>query len=341
MTEAPDGNQSTTLPGKETLSQLVARILDQLSVSAWLPAGVLVFIILVVGSLRATQGDVGDALGKLGDLSASSLVLLFIAVILTTVITQAFQFEAIRLLEGYWGPGRARTAIAGRRCRRHLTKRNRLWKRMNAINDHAFRSSMCAMLDRRGISTETIDLVRRLHHGEVKRDELSESQREQVRRHAWEKYAPISDRRQVDSLAAAARRAYPDTDLAIRPTRLGNTLRAYEDPVEAEIGAPIERFVQRVFHKLPPATQVNHDHVRARLDLYCSLVVVFVLGGAIAVAVLATVDAVEAVIAGAVAPVLAWLSYRAAVTSARHYGTMLQTIADLVGDATGDAAAAN
>src|SRR3954452_19887722 len=160
MTDPSDGDEPATVPGKETLSQLIARILDQLSVSAWLPAGILILFILLVGSLRAAGGNVGEALSKLGNLSASSLLLLFIAVILTTVMTQAFQFEAIRLLEGYWGPGPASTAIADRRCRRHLAKRNALWNRIQSINDQAFERAISRMLASKDISLETVDLVR-------------------------------------------------------------------------------------------------------------------------------------------------------------------------------------
>jgi hypothetical protein len=62
------------------------------------------------------------------------------------------------------------------------------------------------------------------------------------------------------------------------------------------------------------------------------LVIVFLINGIIAVATLTSVDVTEGVIGGLVAAVLAWLSYRAAVTSARLYGTILNTIADLVTD---------
>jgi hypothetical protein len=66
---------------------MVAKILDQLSVSAWLPAGVLIFGLLLLGSIRAGDGSVHDALKDLAHLSASSLILLFVAAILATVLT--------------------------------------------------------------------------------------------------------------------------------------------------------------------------------------------------------------------------------------------------------------
>ncbi len=257
---------------------------------------------------------------------------LFIAVILTTVMTQAFQFEAIRLLEGYWGPRPIMVRLAERRRRTKAAKRDALWDRMGAIEDRAHGRAISAMIEK-GVPVETIELVRKLYRGEITEDDLTESQRDEVTSHPWEAYAPTGDLRRLDTLDAAAR-CYPDTDLGIRSTLLGNTLAAYEDPVEERIRGPIEDFVQRVFHRLPPHTQVDHDHFRSRLDLYCSLVVVFLLDGVIAVAALAGVDVVEAVVSGVVAALLALLSYRAAVTSARLYGTMLNTIADLVDEET-------
>jgi hypothetical protein len=108
---------------RQSLSELVAKILDQLAVSAWLPAGVLVVLGVAIGSLRAANGHVSHAIASLGSLSLSALVLLVIGIVLATVLTQAFQFEAIRVLEGYWGPGSVRTALTEAGCRRHLKKR--------------------------------------------------------------------------------------------------------------------------------------------------------------------------------------------------------------------------
>jgi hypothetical protein len=51
---------SPRLPGpkaQETFSQLVARILDQLNVSAWLPAATLVFLVNLKAAAIRTNGD--------------------------------------------------------------------------------------------------------------------------------------------------------------------------------------------------------------------------------------------------------------------------------------------
>jgi hypothetical protein len=315
------------LGGRQTLSQLVAKILDQLSISAWLPAGVLILLALVAGSLRAADGEVGKAVSSMGDLSAASLVLLFVTIIMATVLTQAFQFEAIRLLEGYWGTGKLRSALTDVRCNRYIAKREAIWDRLKAVEDAAFDRAVLAMLAD-GVSAKTVDLVQRVYAGQVQARQLSKKQRDKIARHPWEEYAPAAALRQRDALAAAARR-FPEQDHAVRPTRLGNTLRSYEDPIEANLRGPIEGFVQEVFHRLPASLQSEHDQLRSRLDLYCSLVVVFVLSGVVGVGLLADVNDLESAGAGVLAVALGWLSYRAAITSARYYGTLLGTIAEL------------
>ena len=283
------------------------------------------FAAFLVGSLRAARGDVNVALTKLGNLSLASLLLALGAVILTTVLTQAFQFEAIRLLEGYWGPGRIRSAIANVRCQRHLAKRNRLWVGMADLEKRAFGRAASRMLEE-DIDPSIVDMVARVHRGELDPDDLTEPLRRDFDDHPWEEFAPTDLLRRIDAMAAAARR-FPEDDRAIRPTRLGNTLRAYEDPVEAQIGRPIEAFVQDIFHELPLSLQTDHDQLRSRLDLYCSLVIVFSLCGVTAIGLLAGINAIQAALAGAVFALLVWLSYRAAVTSARAYGSILTAIA--------------
>ncbi len=85
------------------ISAFVARVLDQLTLSAWLPAALLtasVGVLLEFRNLRSV-----DLLSAVTALTADPLRVLVITIpvlILATVVTQAFSFEAIRTLEGYW-----------------------------------------------------------------------------------------------------------------------------------------------------------------------------------------------------------------------------------------------
>jgi hypothetical protein len=72
--------------------------------------------------------------------------------------------------------------------------------------------------------------------------------------------------------------------------------------------------------------RAEHARVRSRLDLYCSLAVVFALSGLAGVAALAFLGAQFSAVAAALAGTLTWLSYRAAIASAREYGRVLQAI---------------
>ena len=91
----------------EGLSQFLAKVLDQLSLTAWLPAAVLVAGITVLGRLRLNSDESpGDVLSALARMHFGALVILLFALVTATVITQSFAFEAIRVLEGYWGANR-------------------------------------------------------------------------------------------------------------------------------------------------------------------------------------------------------------------------------------------
>jgi hypothetical protein len=123
---------------RETLSQLVARILDQLSISAWLPAGAAVFITVLLVELDDESGDLPKAMEEIRNgLGWGDLGLVIAAVILMTMLTQAFQFGAIRLLEGYWGAWRFAGGLANLGCRWQLRRMRRLYERKEASEGEA------------------------------------------------------------------------------------------------------------------------------------------------------------------------------------------------------------
>lgn len=78
--------------------------------------------------VRSEKGSPSEAFKKITDFGFPQVVVVLgvAAVIVGTVATQAFEFESIRALEGYWGPGRIREAVARWRCQRHISKRKHL-----------------------------------------------------------------------------------------------------------------------------------------------------------------------------------------------------------------------
>jgi hypothetical protein len=337
VTEAPPTPSAPSdagrAPAEQTLSQLAARILDQLSVSAWLPAAALVGFLLVIGTVAHTGGDVGDALRQISQLRLAAVILLIAAAIVGTIFTQAFQFEAIQLFEGYWGPRRFPRRVREWRTARHVRRRDALIADRTSTTARAWASARAAMLaDRRVGMTlaereRDVAIVGRLVAGEQVAAPTANAIR-LVKN--WHDYAPAAERRHLGTLRNALSR-YPKREYLVQPTRFGNVLRAYEEHVHVIRGdEPLERFIQQIRDRLPSWLVHEHDQLRARLDLYCTLVLVFVVAGAASIPVLLGAGVSSGVIAGAVISAFAgsWIAYRAAVTSARAYGTLLTTIAE-------------
>jgi hypothetical protein len=329
---------------RESLSQFVARVLDQLSVSAWLPSGAfvlgLVFIFQLLQARRMSPasglaGDVSAAFQAMAQIGLSQIVLLLIAIIVLTIATQAFAFEAIRTLEGYWGTWRLVEYAAGKRSRRFANARRRLDDRYGELTRSAWQSARTALeaLQRElettsprdaWITPNVLAIVGAAATAEEQPTKVRLNAREQEVRESldWTTYATselLRRRVNVDK----KRRDYPQPSRSL-PTRLGNILRAHED----ETGEPdVEGFVQRVFDDLPKSMRDDHDDQRSRLDLYSSMVFVVGSVGLIAVAAIGPTDPVDAGWCAAVTILLMWIMYRAALSSARAYGFLLVSMA--------------
>ncbi|MGH4008919.1 MAG: hypothetical protein ACRDTH_12320 [Pseudonocardiaceae bacterium] len=318
-----DPESPTVLPtakSRESLSQFVARVLDQLSISAWLPAGALVAILLLFGELRANAGDLGDALADIGDLPGGGLVLLLIGVVLGTMVTQAFEFEAIRVLEGYWGVGLLGRSLGDLGASWHRRRRNGVQRRYSRIEDEAFGAARQAML-RKEVPAAVVDVLERDRAGlPHDADPALVAKAHSI---GWRSYGPPTKVRWLDDLTIRMKE-YPAADHRVLPTRLGNVLRASEDRCFQHRTGALETAVIEVFNDLPSALQSEHDQHRSRLELYCSMVFVLVAAAVCAYPVLRNHGWQ---VATALAVGSAFLSYRAAVASAKKYGLVLEAIA--------------
>ncbi len=125
---------------------------------------------------------------------------------------------------------------------------------------------------------------------------------------------------------------YPSLDYRILPTKLGNTLRTYEDKLHAVLGGSMEGMILRMYDSWPASLKDEHDHYRSRLNLYCSLFLVFLLSAAVAWPVLFIGNWLPPSLAMAMTISLAYFSYRAAIASARGYQTVLATAMDKLED---------
>jgi hypothetical protein len=338
-----------------TLSELAARILQQLALSAWLPAAALTLLVAFILELgaaldnagptsrapganqrsHAVGSTLGRALAALGKIHPGALVLLGVVVVVLTMLTQAFSFESIRLMEGYWGINRLTERLAEARARHFRKVAKELDRRYRTLTKRAWkraRVSIAAEQERlRGLSLQvrfTDEMITALGDQVLLRPtavHLTDEQRELVNGRDWEADAPPDLlRRRINLLKR--RDDFPNLQHVV-PTRLGNVLRHYED---ATGYGTVESLVDDVFDSIPASLRISHDEQRGRLDLYCSMTVVLGVSALIA-AVRFGRDhwgyGLSALIIGLVG---SWMTYRAAVASARYYGSLLVSIARYV-----------
>jgi hypothetical protein len=330
----------------ETFSQFVARVLDQLELSAWLPSAAMVlqlyFIVQLgtaVDAKRTSAAEaVGVALSHMGATGIGGAVLLAVAVVVLTILTQAFTFEAIRFLEGYWGTARLVERVAEYRVNLYCRKIERLSDLERSLTKQAWFTAKAKLV-------ETQNEIRRTGHrpdvtpamidhleGMVLQEapsarpvRLTAAQQERLNTYKWEALANGEQlRRRVNVIRQL--QDYPAPDRAL-PTRLGNVLRAYEDQLDADDLDEVESYMQRIYDSLPASFQENHDQQRNRLDLYCTMVFVVAISGLVAVARFAPRHWPYAAGAACVAVIGMWTMYRAALATARAYGQLLVTSA--------------
>lgn len=323
----------------ESLSQLIAKILDQMSTTAWLPSAVLVSLTLLVATIWQNDGDVSAALTEVTQMEFTQLLLLVGAVIVTTTVTQAFEFGAIQTLEGYWGTGWLGRRLANRGVRRFTSKKQNLESRLREAREQLV-GQMRTRLKNLNDVTEKDRLIIENDILELP-EEGSEQELRSAREVDWRARADSSVVRLAEELENALQ-FYPPKDYRILPTRVGNTMRSYEDRIVANGHAEglggaeggrtdaddgrLQGYVERLVDRLPEELRRDHDLHRQRLDLYASLVFVFAAAGLLAFPVLAVQPSRAGLVVPAACWVLAWLSYRALNAAARGYGGMLETI---------------
>ena len=331
-----DGETRATAP--EGLSQFLAKVLDQLSLSAWLPSATLVGSILLAAELRVTDGVVRDAFKSIAGIGFVGVVLLVVAVVVLTTVTQAFQFESIRLLEGYWGPGRLSSWLGDLGCAWHSFRRDSFQRRQKKVRRRAVDEAIKEIARRnrkqlaKGYRPVLPDASLPLLRTFVRKDHLegaSDDVAAAILTFRWRDFSPGHLIRRETGFAKRLR-WYPPGN-AVLPTLLGNTLRSTELALHTSGG--IEGLVQRNFHRLPLGLRAEHDESRTRLDLYCSMSLVVVAGGVACAAIVTPIGWRWPSGAAAIALLMSVICYRAAVTSSRMYAEVLRSIDGFLVDA--------
>ena len=331
--QGPSGESGLAAP-PEKLSAFLARVLDQLSLSAWLPAAFLTASLAVMYRL-AQQGNL-DVAKAVTDLTSDPVAFLIVTVpivILATLVTQSFSFEAIRALEGYWERRWLLGWLHHGLVRLRMKHKASVRARLPGVRDRAFGSARSPMqLD--GRPREVVDAIEADLLG-LDRDDL-EGQPERLRANtAWRDYGDPILIAKYDRLRGVLKE-YPEDGL-IMPTKLGNVLRATEAKLQ-NAGGDVGTFALRRRRLVDARIQVQHDQFRTRLDMYCILVFVSVLLAALWPVLLKDVPhpwASEFMV-WLIPPVsyslLTVAAYKAAVASARGYCTILRFMDQASGD---------
>lgn len=335
------------------ISGFIARVLEQLSLSSWLPAIVFVGNAALLFALHGKKNlDIVGAVKDLIELNWGILVVLLFALVITAVITQAFEFETIRLMEGYVDTrSGALVRPVLHRIRRHQTKRAQLEASIARARQTAIANAHRRAMDDELATEEdlrSLEIYEYLIFNRSIPDQLmpyvaaaSDFQ--------WTERADAVDLYVLDALEARFN-SYPAAHRVL-PTRLGNVLRAAEDTVLLVDGEDLEGFILRHNDLLPATIRSEHAEYRSRLEMYCGLALIFVALAGLAGGTLwgYTDEWGWRVLTPAVYLALTWVSYQAAIASASGYGQALREASGWVenraelggGNAQGDASERN
>ena len=151
----PDGSKAS-----DGISAFVARVLDQLSLSAWLPAAFLTVSVAALLQFRSMRSaNLLDAVRQLTKNPFQVLVITIPLLVIATMVTQAFSFEAIRILEGYWrgrGPiGLVRASM----IRWHVRRKKRIIDHKYKEYRKALGAAMPELILRRGVPVEIFKAI--------------------------------------------------------------------------------------------------------------------------------------------------------------------------------------
>ena len=307
------------------VSQFLARIFEQLSLSSWLPAAMLVGNLAVLLQMRSQQSTGVIAAVKGLSEPLGVVVALLFALVLATIVLQAFEFELIRALEGYFDSMRGPVAgLAGRRIRVHEQRQQDVKKAYREARNAAFGRARTKLLQLpNGPYTQAqLDLLERVVLQLPSDEPLERDQVRAVMRIPWRDQLPAAELYRLDVLNSRVG-WYPQRHRVL-PTKLGNVLRAAEDQLQLQPGENLEGYVLRHYDKVPALVRNDHHDYRTRLQMYTSLLLVFLLLGGAAIGLRAGWTPWWAPLATAATFLgLGVVAYQASLAAARGYGLVL------------------
>jgi hypothetical protein len=324
---ANDVGSGASASSGDGLSAFVARVLDQLALSAWLPAAFLTAGVAVLLEFRSRRSaSILNAVGKLTAHPVQVLVIIIPLLVIATVVTQAFSYEAIRALEGYW-PRRGPVGLLAKlMIRRHVHRKKTIIERRSKESAKAFTAALPKII------LESDDLtgpIARAIESQLsgRGPGASGLQGEELQVfintiQTWRDQAEAWRLARIDRLISE-QKSYP-VDSRVLPTKLGNLLRTTEDELKHASG-DVRSFVLRQRNTVSRRIQVQHDQFRTRLDMYCTLVFVSAFLAVISpIALIGRIGNISTALATVSFAIMAITSYLAAIVSASGYCTALR-----------------
>jgi hypothetical protein len=309
------------------LSAFTARVLDQLALSAWLPAAFLTASLAIMLEFRNSRSaNIIDAVGKLTAHPVQVLVILIPVLVIATVVTQAFSFEAIRTLEGYWRARGPLGSFGKLRIQRHVQRKKAIENRRRSQSAEAFRAALPKIFldsdDLTGPIARAIETQLSDRNSSAPDLQGKDLQIFVKTIQSWRDQADSWRLAKIDRLIAE-QNSYP-VESRVLPTKLGNLIRATEDQLQ-HAGGDVQSFVLRQRDTVSHRIQMQHDQFRTRLDMYCTLVFVSAFLAAITFIILVgRVGVVSICVTSGGFALMAAASYLAAISSASGYCTALR-----------------
>lgn len=299
---------------------------------------------LLVAVSQSSPGEPLPSISKattfLATPTLGGAVVLVFAVVLSTVMIQAFEFEMIKMLEGYWSDRWWSRRVRRRRVQALAKKGERLSKLIRRVE----RQTRKASLEKLAGGNKA--LKRRLQDrakGSGDKGGLPPDPEAVFLLARWRTAADPAALRRLEALEKAAE-SYPKRHRTL-PTMLGNTLRAREDRMKLADGGSLEGFILRNYSDIPDRLIVQVGEFRTRLNMYCTLVLswaLLALFGAAATWRYQGFLHITTIVTVSICLALALASYAAAISSARGYGGALLAADDHVaqikakGESTGE-----
>jgi hypothetical protein len=286
------------------------------------------FLVLWTYALLSTHPwrhtlDFKAAAARLGHWSVVDIGWVLAATLLLALFLHPLQFATTQLLEGYWGSSRLALRLTTMRIRYHRRRRQRL-DDLGECHGKKWREQADLFLQARYRAAVQRGNPRPVDDPSTWDEDVAERQRASVvlSTHGDDLTIHVVGEQAVNVQLDN----YPAPDRVL-PTRLGNTLRAFEDSAGKQYGLDAITTAPHFFLIAPDRHMQYVRDSREQLDIAVKLCTVSLIATVITVALLLP-DGLWLLMA--LAPYsFAYLAYRASIAAAQEHAVAVRTVIDL------------